>query len=97
MEMDSGSDSDDSSVSANSDYSQHSQEAAVEALQRALSHAAHVQTMMDNEDDSSTGDMSQDFTATTTTSTSQAVPRETKQLANMEVEPTPQIVVCPSL
>ncbi|KAL3938248.1 MAG: hypothetical protein SGBAC_006807 [Bacillariaceae sp.] len=63
MDVDAGSDSDDSSnffmPTTPDSYALHSEAAAAEAHERAVHHAAHVQTM-GNEDDASEADMSQD-------------------------------------
>lgn len=64
MDVDAGSDSDDSSnfsmPTTPGSYALHSEAAASEAHERAVHHAAHVQTM-DNEDDASEADMSQEL------------------------------------
>ena len=63
MDVDTGSESDDSStftMSSYGSYALHSEAAASDAHGRAVQHAAHVQTM-DNEDDASEADMSQEL------------------------------------
>mmetsp|Transcript_36481 Transcript_36481/g.88407 ORF Transcript_36481/g.88407 Transcript_36481/m.88407 type:complete len:216 (+) Transcript_36481:96-743(+) len=92
MDVDAGSDSDDSStftMSTPSSYALHSQAAASEAYERAVQHATHVQSM-DNEDDSSEAEVSQQLSVRSETAPQKLSTMETQ---NVNV-PQPQFVVC---